>query len=473
MSTLRADNIQNLDGKNKDVGSLIDKLTIVDRINFASDAEFNAAKSGLVSVDALKRTRVTSIIAGTEEVSGATNRDAMIVGRTVTGNTDCHAFADRTIMDAVTDAGTYGVFDATTKLRGNNNQNHLFAFQHRCRYEGTNALQNFAGFLSRPEHAGTGVIAKSYGADIGAIAITGGGTVTEQIGVYVRDQVGATANVGINLEQSTGYAYFASGGGMIYNKGRVGFGIQANSNYAASFAGPAVGARRGFIETTAANFQIGAEGDGVTQVISNAGTRLQIKASANGYSVTPGSDNAQTCGDASNRWSVVWAGTGTISTSDAREKTPVRGLTPAEIAAASDLAKEIGAYKFLAALAEKGDAAREHIGMTVQRAIEIMESHGLDPYGYSFICHDEWEQQTIEHPAEVVEHPAVYRVSLILDGNSAPIKELVSEAYIEVVKDAWTEVVCDAGDRYSFRESGLYAFIAAGFEARLSALESK
>lgn len=30
-----------------------------------------------------------------------------------------------------------------------------------------------------------------------------------------------------------------------------------------------------------------------------------------------------------------------------------------------------------------------------------------------------------------------------------------------------------AGDRYSFRESGLLAFIAAGFEARLAALEAK
>lgn len=40
--------------------------------------------------------------------------------------------------------------------------------------------------------------------------------------------------------------------------------------------------------------------------------------------------------------------------------------------------------------AEKGGAARQHIGMTVQRAIEILRSHGLDPFAYGFICYDQW-----------------------------------------------------------------------------------
>jgi hypothetical protein len=221
MSTLRSNNIQNLDGKNKDVGSLVDNQTIVDRINFNTDDDFNAAKPGKVSIDASKRVRVTSLVAGTEEISGAARRDAIVVGRNITGLTDCHAFADRTIMDAVTDAGTYGVFDATTRLRGSNNHNHLYSFQHRCIYEGSGALQQFAGLLSRPVHAGTGSINESYGADIGGMSITGSGTISQQYGVRIRDQVGATANVGMYIDQVAGSSIYAPGGGSLYLKGRA------------------------------------------------------------------------------------------------------------------------------------------------------------------------------------------------------------------------------------------------------------
>ena len=53
-------------------------------------------------------------------------------------------------------------------------------------------------------------------------------------------------------------------------------------------------------------------------------------------------DNTRTLGTGALRWSTVYAGTGTINTSDAREKTPVRPLTLDEINAAKQLSKEIG-----------------------------------------------------------------------------------------------------------------------------------
>jgi hypothetical protein len=112
--------------------------------------------------------------------------------------------------------------------------------------------------------------------------------------------------------------------------------------------------------------------------------------------LTPGADNTQTLGSAAKRWSVVYAGTGTINTSDAREKTAVKALSQAEIAAAKALAAEIGTYQFLSALASKGGAARIHVGMTVQRAIEIMQAHGLDPMRYGFICHDQWDATFVD-----------------------------------------------------------------------------
>lgn len=163
--------------------------------------------------------------------------------------------------------------------------------------------------------------------------------------------------------------------------------------------------------------------------------------------VTPEADNTRTLGTAPLRWSTVYAGTGTINTSDAREKTPVRGMTANEVSAAKQLSQEIGAYKFLDAVAAKGAGAREHIGMTVQRVIEIMQAHGLNPFNYGFICYDAWVDVFVEHPAiEATEDvPAVA---------------------------AWTEQTQSAGNRYGFRMDELLMFISRGFEARLAALEA-
>lgn len=167
-----------------------------------------------------------------------------------------------------------------------------------------------------------------------------------------------------------------------------------------------------------------------------------------GGSVAPYEDNTKSSGTAAFRWSVVYAGTGTINTSDAREKTSVRGLTANELLAAQALAKEVGAYKFLSAIEVKGAAAREHIGMTVQRAIEILESFGLNPFNYGFVCYDEWDQV-----------------------GAAP-EDTASDA-------AEFAIVREAGNRYSFRMDELLAFIARGLaesiaehSARLSALEA-
>jgi hypothetical protein len=165
-----------------------------------------------------------------------------------------------------------------------------------------------------------------------------------------------------------------------------------------------------------------------------------------------GTDNTKTLGGASNRWSVVYAGTGTINTSDARDKTSVSGLSADEIKASKMLGKEIGVYKWLSAVQEKGDSARKHIGLTVQKAIEIMESCNLVPLEYGFICHDEWEDEFIEHPA----------IEAVEATEDSPAVEAV---------EAWTEQTKVAGNRYGFRYDELLAFIVAGFASRLEALE--
>ena len=174
--------------------------------------------------------------------------------------------------------------------------------------------------------------------------------------------------------------------------------------------------------------------------------------------VATGTDNTQTLGTASKRWSTVYAGTGTINTSDAREKTAIQTFNPSEIAAAIALSKEVGTYQFLESVALKGDAARHHIGMTVQRAIEVMQEHGLEPFRYGFICHDSWPLITVDHPAKDA-------VEATLNDTG----EVVTQAVDAI--PAWTEVVQEAGDRYAFRYDQLNLFISAGLNARLQSLE--
>lgn len=173
-------------------------------------------------------------------------------------------------------------------------------------------------------------------------------------------------------------------------------------------------------------------------------------------------DNARTMGTAALRWSTVYAGTGTINTSDAREKTEVRVLTDGEISAARQLAQEIGAYKFLAAVTEKGTDAREHIGLTVQRAIEVLQANGLEPFNYGFICYDSWPQATVDHPATYEQVPVTDA-----DGN------VIGYENGALIKEAWTEVTQEEGDRYSFRTDELNLFIARGQAAYLAQLEAR
>jgi len=177
--------------------------------------------------------------------------------------------------------------------------------------------------------------------------------------------------------------------------------------------------------------------------------------------VRPSTDNAKTLGTTSNRWSTIYAGTGTINTSDARKKTLVEALTVDELNAAKQLSREIGTFKFLDAVAEKGDAARHHVGMTVQRAIEIMQDNNLNPFAYGFICYDSWVD-------EIIDYPAVDAQEAIVDEESGVVLRPATEAV-----EAHSVTIRTAGDIYSFRTDELLLFIAKGIDQRLTALEER
>lgn len=105
----------------------------------------------------------------------------------------------------------------------------------------------------------------------------------------------------------------------------------------------------------------------------------------------PASDNSYSVGTPSNRCSVIYAATGTINTSDEREKTFLQ-IDQSEKEAALEIKANLRKFKFNSSIEEKGENARIHFGASAQQVGDIMKSHGLDPNKYGFYCYDEWNE---------------------------------------------------------------------------------
>jgi hypothetical protein len=107
-------------------------------------------------------------------------------------------------------------------------------------------------------------------------------------------------------------------------------------------------------------------------------------------SVQPYDDNTYTLGASSNRWTVVYATTGTINTSDGTQKTIIGSLEQAEIEAAKGIKSIIKKFRWNDAIAKKGDKARIHVGVIAQEVAEIFRVVGLNPNDYGLFCSDTW-----------------------------------------------------------------------------------
>lgn len=185
-------------------------------------------------------------------------------------------------------------------------------------------------------------------------------------------------------------------------------------------------------------WSIGSVATGIAHIgfLDGAGNLLtQIRTDTG--ELRPGTDNAKTLGSASFRWSVVYAGTGTINTSDAREKQQVRDLSVAERAVAVKLKSLVRAFKFNDAVEKKGDGARVHFGVIAQDVKVAFESEGLVAEKYAILCYDEWEAEP-EMTAPVLDD----------DGKET--------GEIKVIRSAKP-----AGNRYGVRYEQLLAFIIA------------
>jgi len=104
----------------------------------------------------------------------------------------------------------------------------------------------------------------------------------------------------------------------------------------------------------------------------------------------PTVDNVRALGTASFRYTVVYATTGTINTSDANQKQQIRNLSDAEQRTAQRVKKLIRAFKWNDAVEAKGDEARIHFGVIAQEVQEAFAAEGLDASKYGLFCSDTW-----------------------------------------------------------------------------------
>ena len=119
-----------------------------------------------------------------------------------------------------------------------------------------------------------------------------------------------------------------------------------------------------------------------------------IRFRSNG-NIEAGVDNTQSLGTSTQRWSTVFAGTGTINTSDAREKTAPLPIDDAVLDAWGDVS--LVTFKWLNAIQEKGEKnARWHYGVIAQQVRDAFNAHNLDGTAYGLLCYDEWDDVWVE-----------------------------------------------------------------------------
>lgn len=188
-----------------------------------------------------------------------------------------------------------------------------------------------------------------------------------------------------------------------------------------------------------------------------------------------GADNTADIGTSSNRYKTIYAATGTINTSDERHKQQISAVSDAERAVALEIKASIKRFKFTDAVVQKGNGARWHVGVIAQAVISIMQSHGLDPMAYAFVCYDSWSE-TPEVIGVMEDDTGMPMKKPRLDEDGNPIKKVRIDNDGVTVRDDAGQIVYDdeledvigvvipyrpAGDIYGIRYDELVMFLLA------------
>ena len=103
-------------------------------------------------------------------------------------------------------------------------------------------------------------------------------------------------------------------------------------------------------------------------------------------SFNPDADNSQNCGSSGNRWATIFAGTGTINTSDRNEKDNIEELTEAERRVAVAIKGLVKKFRF------KG-GVRTHVGVIAQDVQAAFNAEGLNAADYGMFCSDTFQDK--------------------------------------------------------------------------------
>jgi hypothetical protein len=297
-------------------------------------------------------------------------------------------------------AGVNGGMTANIRILGN-----VVVSQSTARFVG-----NQFGPVSVTLSAGTSSISidQSNSFQSGATVVNSGNANN----VIIRQTSGGSFNTfkfGADASNATMDVYTGNG-----DTGQFGFhnGVWVNNNktYGAKTSGGTI-RNIAYISSSDVNFLSNGDAD----TVLNAGTLLVLAAAGDGRwgveanYLYPRADNAYSLGLGSYRPSVIYAATGTINTSDSREKQQVRDLDETEKLVALRCKQIIKAYKWNEAVAKKGDGARIHFGVVAQEVQQAFADEGLDADQYGLFCYDEWEAKAeeVDEESGFVIQPAV------------------------------------------------------------------
>lgn len=199
---------------------------------------------------------------------------------------------------------------------------------------------------------------------------------------------------------------------------------------------------------------------------TDASGTLSNALSVGTVAVNPGTDGTIANGWSNKRWSQVYASTGTIETSDERLKEDIKPIDESVFKAWGKV--EFRQFLFKDAVAEKGSAARIHIGLIAQQVIAAFASEGLDAMRYGIVCYDKWDaQEAVTERFKVVTREETHNG----DGSVKEPEEFHYEERVLIPEK-------EAGDCYSIRyeealalECAYQRWLGERRDARISALE--
>lgn len=146
--------------------------------------------------------------------------------------------------------------------------------------------------------------------------------------------------------------------------------------------------------------------EGSNNLALRTGTTARLQLFGASGNVAPGADNTQAFGTSALRWSTMYAGTGTINTSDRNDKQQIQSIDDAVLDAWSEV--RYVQFKFNDAVSLKGEKARWHIGVIAQDIQAAFERHGIDAFAFGLLCLDEYERE--REASEIEAHSKRYSI---------------------------------------------------------------